>query len=133
MWGRAAGHGEVPADAFAPGGNLGRIGLGERIGAGVQRGIAVLVVNACPHAIDSLPYNALHAIKRGHALWRSPTTARSRPASTWRLERYHRTTWPATEAPRPAGAGRQPRPSGPAPVSGAGPPSKAPDGAAKTS
>src|SRR5260370_16241183 len=108
MWGRAAGHGEVPADSFAPGGNLGCIGLGERIGAGVQRGIAVLVVNACPHAIDSLPYNALHAIKRGHALWRIPTTARSRPASTWRLERYHRTTWPASEAPRPTGTRRQP-------------------------
>src|SRR5260370_10544161 len=102
MWGRAAGHGEVPADSFAPGGNLGCIGLGERIGAGVQRGIAVLVLNACPHAIDSLPYNALHAIKRGHALWRSPTTPRSRPASTLRPERYHRPTSTATHSPPPA-------------------------------
>src|SRR5580700_2241154 len=98
---------EVPADSLVPGRNLGRIWLGKRKGAGVQRRIAVFIVEACPHSIDSLPNDALHSIKRRYALRRRAPTSWSGPASAGSAER----AWPATEASGAAPGGCQARSS----------------------
>ena len=71
---------EISADSVAPRGNFWRVGLGERIWARVEYRIAVLIVEAYPHSIDSLAQHALHAIKGRDALWRR--AAASRPGSS---------------------------------------------------
>src|SRR5579863_4254255 len=95
---------QVSADSLVPGRNLRRIRLRERIGARVENGIAVFVIEARANAVDPLPQHALHAIERCDALrraapsWPAPASAATskcngRPAGA---------TWPAARQTRRA-------------------------------
>ena len=93
---------EIAAETFAPGGNLRRIGLRERIGAGIQNRIAVLVINAGANAVYSLADDALHAVEGRNTLrWRA-SAARSGSPSRGSSKHHAGSAGASAKTARPA-------------------------------